>query len=324
MTQTATLLLLLAGEPTQGERALLAEFGRQKRVAFVAPTPTPVAPYPAYRTELILDIEGRLDEARTLASSLDEERALTLLAAIERDLVDHPELPQAAWLLAEHHRIAADVREGDPDARAEVAALSDAAVVLEGTRAPAFGAPDASAPKAEPRVRVSVRDLDAHDDLEIDGESGGAERRVAAGVHQVRVVRDGELVFAGWAQLGEEPEVTLGVRPLVPCGDEDLSKVGASAGSVLVPHAVSCAHWFVARRRPGGLELASCQHDACTGFTPLAEPARKAAGVPTWATVALIGAGAVAAGLVAVWASGGFEHEAQPPPKTLFEYGGLR
>lgn len=323
MTQTATLLLLLAGQPTEHEQKLLSDFARQKRISFVAPAPTPVAPYPAYRSELVLDLEGRLDEARTLASSLDEERALALLASIERDIVDHPELPQAAWLLAEHHRIAADARAGDAAAAEQAAALAHAAVVLEGPRAPAFGAAAEGVSAPEPSARVRVADLGPRDTLEIDGESGGADRRVAAGVHQVRVLRDGELVFAGWERLGVVPEVKLGVRPLVPCSSEDLSHVGSTAGAVSVPHPVACAHWFVARPRRGGLELASCQHDACSGFTPLVDAAPPPREFPTWATVALIGAGAVAAGLVSIWAAGGFEREHAPAPKTVFVYGGL-
>ncbi len=324
MTQTATLLLLLAREPSQHEHALLADFARQKRITLVAPAPTRVAPYPAYRSELVLDLEGRLDEARTLASSLDEERALALLAGIERDIVEHPELPQAAWLLAEHHRIAADVRSGDAGADDQAAALSHAAVVLEGRRAPAFGANPDTAAASEPSVRVRVRDLTARDDLEIDGESGGSDRRVAAGVHQVRVLRDGDLVFAGWARLGAEPAVTLGLPPLVPCSEQDLAHVGTTASAVRLSHPVACPHWFVARPRAGGLELASCQQGTCSGFTPLVEPKPSPRAFPAWATAALVGAGAVAAGVISLWAAGGFEREPTPAPRTVFVYRGLR
>lgn len=323
MTQTATLLLLLAREPTKHEQALLADFARQKHITFVAPTPTPVAPYPAYRSELVLDVEGRLDEARTLASSLDEERALALLASIERDIVEHPELPQAAWLLAEHHRIAADVRAGDADAAEQAAALSHAAAVLEGSRVAPFGSNGASVQAPEPSLRVRITDLGPRDSLELDGESGGGDRRVAPGVHQLRVLRDGDLVFAGWARLGAAPELALGVRPLVPCSDEDLAHVGATADAVSVPHPVACAHWFAARPTPGGLELASCQHAACSGFTPLSDPTPPPREFPAWATAALVGAGAVAAGFVSVWAAGGFEREHAPPPQTTFVYRGL-
>jgi hypothetical protein len=172
-------------------------------------------------------------------------------------------------------------------------------------------------------VRVRVKDLGARDELEIDGEGGGSDRRVVPGVHQLRVLRDGDLVFAGWARLGGEPEVTLGVRPLVPCSDEDLAHVGSTGSAVRVPHRVACAHWFVARPRAGGLELASCQHALCSAFTPLFEPAPPPRAFPAWASAALIGAGAVAAGVISLWAAGGFEREHAPPPRTEFVYRGL-
>jgi hypothetical protein len=322
MTQTVTLLLLFAFEATQAERALLQDFARQKRVTLVAPAPTPALPYPPYRTDLVLDLEGRLDEARILASSLDEERALAALSSIERDLALHPELPQAAWLLAEHHRILSEVRRGDPSSIAEADALWRAALALEGPRAPAFGAASATGPVSSALFRLRVRDLGPRDTLEIDGASGGAERHVEPGVHQLRVLRDERLVHAGWARLGEHTEVVLGVRPLRACSEEDLSPTYASGATVVPPRGVLCERWLVARRTAGRLEVASCQKNACSRFQPLAarDPAR---GVPPWA-VAATGLGVMAATLLSVWATGGFEPEPAPPGRPVFVYGGLR
>lgn len=323
MTQTATLLLLLAGAPTSGERRLLADFARQNQIVFVAPAPTPASSLPGYRGELAFELEGRLDEARTLASSLDEEHALALLDAVERELLKHPELPQAAWLLAEHHRIEADVRRDDPDAGARVNELTLAADALEGPRAHAFGAANDGMSATPARTTVTVRDLGARDSLEVDGQSGGAERLVAPGLHQVRVLREHELVFAAWQRLGADPNVTLGVRPITPCSDEDLS-VEANGASPRAHAPVTCAEWFVARRVPRGLELAHCQASACGAFVALAPAPPEAKPFPTWATATLVGAGAIAAGFLAVWAAGGFEHDAAAPAKTVFVYGGLR
>jgi len=323
MTQTATLLLLLAGAPTPGERRLLADFARQNQIAFVAPAPTPASSLPGYRGELVLDLEGRLDEARTLASSLDEEHALALLGAVEGELLKHPELPQAAWLLAEHHRIEAAVRREDPNAQSRVTELTLAADALEGPRALAFGAAAESTSAAPARANVSVRDLTVRDGLEVDGQSGGAERQVVPGLHQVRVLREHELVFAAWQELGREPYVTLGLRPIAACSNEDLG-VDANATAPRAHAPVSCPDWFVARRVPHGLQLAHCHASSCGPFVPLAPSPPEAKPFPPWATATLIGAGAVAAGLVAVWAAGGFEHEPAGPAKTVFVYGGLR
>jgi hypothetical protein len=322
MTQTATLLLFLAGELTQGERSALAEFSRQKHVSLVAPAPTPRGPSP-YRQDFVLDLEGRLDEARTLASSLDEERALALLGTIERDLLAHPELPQAAWLLAEHHRIAADLRRADPDGRAAAMELDRQARALEGPRAAAFGT-ELPAEPASTSVRVRVEDLDSRDVLELDGVSGGAERAVTPGIHQARVLRGGEVLFAGWTTLATDGSATLGVRPLVACSTEDLGGVSLRGRTVLGTSGVRCARFVLARREGGRLEVADCTGSACTPFTPLKEPRDKTiAGLSPWAFAALSTTSAVATILLTTWAAGGFERE-HPPEKTVFVYGGLK
>jgi hypothetical protein len=282
-----------------------------------------VAPYPTYRGDLVLDIEGRLDEARTLASSLDEAHALALLGSVEQDLMAHPELPQAAWLLAERHRIEAEVLRTDPAESARADALSEAALALEGPRAVAFGAPNGESGAEPARVSVGVRDLDARDRLEIDGRSGAAERNVAPGLHQLRVLRDGELVFASWEKLGDRANVTLGVPPVTACSLEELAAADARGARVTLSEPVSCPRWFVARRAASGLEVADCRANACGAFVPLVESRPSAAPFPAWATATLVGAGAVAASMLALWAAGGFEHESQAPGKTVFVYGGL-
>jgi len=323
MTQTATLLLFLAGELTQGERAALAEFSRQKQLTLVAPAPTPRASFPAYRQDLVLDLEGRLDEARTLASSLDEERALALLGTIERDLLAHAELPQAAWLLAEHHRIAADLRRAAPDGALAAAELDRRARALEGPRAASFGTELAPEPDGA-TLRVSIKDLDSRDVLELDGTSGGADRTVTPGVHHARVLRGGELAFASFTTLSSAGDVTLGVRPLVACSTEDLGGVSLEGRTVRGTGGVRCARYVLARRAASRLEVATCTGGACTPFTPLKEPRDKTvAGLSPWAFAALATTGAVATILLTTWAAGGFERE-QPPEKTVFVYGGLK
>jgi hypothetical protein len=318
MTQTATLLLLLSGEPTAGERALLAEFARKKHVALVAPAPTPSAAYPAYRQDLVLDLEGRLDAARTLASSLDEERASDMLRSVERDVLSHPELPQAAWLLAEHHRIAAELaRVASDDATAP--ALEIEARALEGPRAAAFGA-EGALETVPGTVTLRITDLDSSDTLELDGVSGGAERSVEPGWHQLRVLRDGELVFAQFRSLTESGALSLGVRPFVPCSTEDLGRVTHGGEFVRGTKRVRCAHYVVARRTAGQLEVAECTLAACTKFAPL-EPAAR--GLAPWVTVALVTTGALVAMTAVTWAAGGFARE-PTQDKTVFVYGGLR
>ncbi len=321
--QTATLLLLLAGDLTRGERVSLEEYARKRDISLVAPAPTPGAKYPAYRQELVLDLEGRLDEARTLASSLDAERALELLAAIGRDVTAHPELPQAAWLLAEHHRIAAEVRKAAADGSADIGALTRAANTLEGPRAAAFGA-EAAAEQPAPLVSVRIADLDARDVLELDGVGGGAERTLSPGTHQVRVLRGGELVFAGWVPLGTSAEVTLGVRPLAACSMEDLGAITVQGDRVQARPGVRCPRFVVARRSGGQLWAADCARSACTAFTPLTTTKLEASsGLAPWATAAIAGASALAAITLLAWATGSFERE-PADEKTVFVYGGVK
>src|SRR5688572_29954628 len=167
---------------------------------------------------MVIAIEGTNDEARTFASSLDEARALELLAAIERDLLQHPELPQAAWLMAERHRVTAAVRREQPDGARDAEELARRARVLEGERAAAFG--EAGVDEASPPATVHVRfpELGPRDVLEIDGVRGGASVSIVPGEHQLRVLRNGELVWAGWPSLGSTPEARLGLRPVLACG----------------------------------------------------------------------------------------------------------
>jgi len=323
MTQTATLLLFLAGELTPGERSALDEFSRRKQLSLSAPAPTRRTPYPAYRHELVLELEGRLDEARTLASSLDEERALEQLRVIERDLTAHPELPQAAWLLAEHHRIAADLRRGTPEGARAAEELDRQAHALEGARAPAFGT-EPGADSAGSTVRIVVQDLDSRDSLEIDGVGGGNERMLELGLHQARVLRGGELAFAGWTQVTAAGVVALGVRALIPCSSEDLDRLSLQGRIVSGTSGVRCPRYVLARRAGERLEVADCAGSACSPFAPLKEPRSSGTGgLSPWAFAALTTTGVVAAMLLTTWAAGGFQQE-RPPDKTVFVYGGLR
>src|SRR6185503_17656037 len=117
MNQTVTLLLLLSGElaqPTPEERRALATFQTREKVALALPVAGIPTTTHADAAEVAQRIEAALDEAQTLAASLDEERALVLLAGVERELLEHPELPQAAWLMAERHQVAAAIRRKQP------------------------------------------------------------------------------------------------------------------------------------------------------------------------------------------------------------------
>src|SRR5687767_11795154 len=69
----------------------------------------------AYSPVTVARIEDLLEEARVAADSLDEPSALDRLNEAERLLLAHPELPQAAWLLAEKLVSEASLREKKPE-----------------------------------------------------------------------------------------------------------------------------------------------------------------------------------------------------------------
>ncbi|HEY3498938.1 MAG TPA: hypothetical protein VGK73_29810 [Polyangiaceae bacterium] len=322
MAQTVTLLLLLSGEPTRGERGLLESYARRHAVTLVAPAPTPGPAYPPYGADRVLALEGRIDEARTSASSLDEARALELLAAIERELLQHPELPQAAWLMAERHRLAASVRREQPDGTREAEELARRARVLEGARAPAFGEAEIGTLSDSAPVNVRFPELGPRDLLEVDGVTGSPSVSILPGEHQLRVLRNGELVWAGWPALGGTPEVRLGIRPVIACGSEDLAGVESGASTPRVPAGVLCSRFFVARRKGRALEVSECRGRACGAFVALAPIRAEARPFPTWATVALAGVAAVGVTSLVLWGAGAFDRD-EPAEQQRFVYRGV-
>jgi len=326
MPTPATLVVLLAGSLTSGERADVFAHAKRRDIELVAPRPTPPSPYPPYRPDVVWDLEGRLDEARTLAASLDEESALATLAALERSIARAPELPQSSFLMAERHRIEAELRRHQPGEQERVLALTALANALEGRRAAAFGDGETAPPVEGSRVRFRVTDLGPRDTLEIDGDRGTAERDIAPGMHHARVLRNEELVWAGYVDLteGRALEQRLGVPAVIPCSAEDFGQVEATGRTPRPETGVACPRWLAVRRSLGGLEVADCSRNQCGAFTPLPHE-NKAAGAPLpgWAGVAIAGAATAATIIGVLWATGSLDAD-KPPDRTVFVYRGLQ
>jgi hypothetical protein len=333
VSELVALVVLFGGEISVAERELLSRYELTRGVELGPPTREamrPPGPYPSYDAALVERLEAELDEARTLGSSLDEQGALALLDRVEGELLLHPELPQAAFLLAERHRVAASVRARSPDGSADVEALERAARVLEGSRAASFGEALQSASGDDVRVRVRVNGLDARDRLEIDGVVGPHERAVAEGRHHVRVLRGDELAHAAFVEVTPaRSELDLGLSPIVACSADDLRGVTGERGFIpSAPAGIVCRHWVVVRRSPRGLELAECTLDRCRSFQVLRAPITPKQSAtpaperfPTWATVALAGLGAVGTGSLILWSAGVFDRS-EPAPVTRFVYEG--
>lgn len=353
MNQTVTLLLLTAagGKLTSQERQALATFQTREKVTLVAPRslgaaapaasaesrPTlwvqgVVRPAPGPAGDVAERVEASLDEAQTLAASLDEERALVLLAEVEKELLLHPELPQAAWLLAERHQLAAAIRRKQAGGAEDADRLVASAEALEGPRAAPFGdvaaAPETPvpAPLLGIRALVSVRDLDAHDSLVVDGRAATNPASVLSGRHHAHVLRGSRVVWAGWFDVPAEARVDglLGIPERAPCSDEDFAGTTTGGRAPTVPTGVRCGRWLAVRRGATGLEVAWCEESRCTAYGPLLReqlaPKPAAAQIPAWLAATVVGATAVGAASLLI-ATGTFDRE-KPPPVVVPVYRG--
>lgn len=290
----------------------------------------------SYDGRLADEIEALLEEARTLPAATGTPDALERAEAL---LLAHPELPQAAWLLAERYAIEAHALAGSADATlARRAELGERALALEGVRAVAAGAaPWSAAAAAQPHV-PAPRSPRPHDQVFIDGvvidgdalATDAAPGRLAPGRHHVRVARAAQAVWSGWITIGPGSAELL-PDPTTPCSALDLADVAAGSSAPEPAAGVRCGRWAVARPRlGGGVDLAECAGSHCEAWQPAgsvlrdtpalaSEGAALERGWPGWATWSLIGAGALAATGVVLWQVGAFDRDA---PGTEFVFTG--
>lgn len=283
---------------------------------------------PANDAALVLAIESELEQARTALSALEEAKANERLARVEADLLAHPYLPQATFLMGECLALMARAaRERDPERALLLEAHRQA---LEGPRAPAFG--DAASAAATPVL--GTRQLlgpAAIDELEIDGQrlpSGARQVPLGEGLHHVRVLRHGRPIFATFSSLeAEQPALELAVPALIPCAADDLEGV-ATGGPI--PATVTCERWAMVRADVGGgIGVALCQRARCSAFVhwqrqtpaPFRPIVAERARVPGWAGFALAGATVLVTSGLVLWQAGAFERGR--PTSTSWEYGGL-
>lgn len=306
----------------------LRDFGASHGMSFVAaPVARPVG-LPINDQALVLSIEGELEQARTALSALEEARAIERLSRVEEDLLAHPYLPQATFLMGECWALQAQAaREHAPTLALD---LEERRQALEGPRALAFGE-SAPQPAARATSTRALAGLAPGDELELDGApraSGTRQLELAAGLHHVRVFRHGRLVFAQFVVVEpSQKTLDLAVPPLVPCSAEDLETVVANQP---VPPGVACASWAQVRADSGGgIGVALCHRDHCGAFThwqrrepaPFQPIAVERGRLPSWAGFALAGASVLAASGLVLWQAGAFDHG--HPTATTWEYGGL-
>src|SRR5579859_3430113 len=103
-------LVWIAAAPADAEQArAIASWGSAHGLRLVSPTvplpqPPPLAGRPAVDLRIADDVAVQLERARDALAALDGAEVDRALATAEASLRAHPELPQAAWLLAEVER----------------------------------------------------------------------------------------------------------------------------------------------------------------------------------------------------------------------------
>jgi len=309
----ALVVLWLAAPAAQPEyRAELAQWAAERGYRPVAPEVRASAAYDAAAAH---QIETLLEDAKTTAPG-----SANLFEQLDRLLAGHPELPQAAWLMAERYALEAQQRAREASAGGNAAAeLARRSSELEGARATAFGAEASletpAAPEYEPLQLVGMR---PRDELSIDGSPLIPGRQLAPGRHHVQLWRAHTSVWAGWIDVGSPARVQI-PDPTPACHELDLLGTELTALAPTPAPGVRCNSWAVASPDDsGGLRLSRCQGSRCSAWevqshstaTPGATaeaPAVERNGLPGWVTWGALGAGVVAGTALVLWRTGVFE-----------------
>lgn len=291
---------------------------------------------PEYDPALVLEIEGLLEKARLSAGALDDAAALGHVGTVDQLLRAHAELPQAAWLMAERLQIEAAVLERRPAEQTRADRLRASARVLEGERAPVYRpAPPAPAgsentqadtdPAQSAGTSVRAHGLRRSDVLEWNGRGSRPPLRVAAGLHHLRIVRQGELVSARWLEIAPgAADVVVETPEPAPCSVADLTPVRVAAGRVVTPE-TRCPSWAVARPAGAAVEIALCRGARCGSWTrwPAHTGTERHRATEderswqSWAPYAIGGLAAIATTGIVLWRLGVFDRD-EPEERVLF------
>lgn len=343
-----TVVWLDEGEARDDAARALAAWARARGVHLSPITEPAQRPF-AVDPTMADRVEEELDRARDALAAADADATERALARAEGYLRAHPELPQAAWLLAEVQRTwASRWLRLEPRDEARAQAAWQNAEALAGARVAGVGEPS-FAPRAPVSARIRLEGASPRARVRVDGllaravttpttsaTDGGVylvER--PPGEHQLTVVVDGEPTFAAWVSIPEnaasEPAVAVRLPESSSCGASAFAGATQHEGRVQV-HGSTCPSWIAAvpTARPGAVLVARCERDACgpllewrVEHAPPGPPQRLAPSTtwPRWATWTLAGIGAVTATTVALVATGAFETR---PVETRFVAGGVR
>jgi hypothetical protein len=271
-------------------------------------------------------VEAELDRARDAIAAQETEGAERALARAAALLHGHPELPQAAWLMAEVHRQwSARWNRLEPRDRARADAAWQRAAALDGGRVAGVGETLAPVPPSV-RARLALDDAPAGARALLDGVPVTAgDLTLPAGEHQLTVTDGGLVRYASWVGVAEGTLLRVAIPPPPACSTGDLGRAREAEPGELRAPGVRCESWVAALpaaapARPGTLRVAVCSGAACGplvewrlgGLALVPTPtegggASAPQGWPTWATVTIFGAGVVASMAIALVATGAFE-----------------
>jgi hypothetical protein len=308
----ALVVLWLAAPGAQPEyRGAIAQWAAERGYRPVAPE---VSTGAAYDAAAALQIETLLEEAKTTAPG-----SAKVFEQLDRLLAEHPELPQAAWLMAERYALEAQqrAREALPGGNA-AQDLTLRSSELEGARAAAFGAEAMLKPSAPPAHQpLQLLGVRPRDELSIDGSPLFPGRQLAPGRHHVQLWRARTSVWAGWVEVGSPARVQID-DPTPACHELDLLDTELTALAPAPAPGVRCNSWAVASLdATGGLRLARCQgsrcsawevqsHSAATRNGTTEASAAERSGLPGWVPWAALGAGVAVGTSLVLWRTGVF------------------
>ena len=329
----ATPVVWLAPARGAADRHALDEWALARGVRIVIP-PGGRLPSIDVDPSLAERVEDELERARDAVAAQETDGAERALARAESILRAHPELPNAAWLMAEVHRLwSSRWHRLEPREPARGDAAWRRAAALDGGRVAGVGETPASAePPARPRIVVEGAAEGATVLLD-----GAPLTDRAAGEHVLTVSEGGVVRYAAWLATADGAELRVHVPGAPACSTGDLAGAridGERDGrdeTVRAP-AVHCPSWIAVVPRGTALAIATCEGSACG---PLAEwrigtPALPPADVvpeagfgrwPGWATGALFVTGIVVVTGITLAATGAFD---KSRTETRFVNGGLK
>ncbi len=331
-SQTAVLVWLSATSALPTFRADLDGYAQSRLLRLEAPRENAASfRNAAYAPDVAADVEALLEEARRATASLEQSRAVAALEHAAELLREHPELPQAAWLLAEQLELSADLEDAAPEGASSAQALRERAAALEGARATPFSDRAASSELTTPSARaLTTEGLEPNDVLEWDGVRIAHALTSATGEHHARVLRGERLLWAGWVNVAEqEPRVRLPVPENPACSPDDIGAARIAGGRALTSARVRCESYVLAAAHPGGgIEAALCERGVCGKVVIFQRGTHDDAGAvagernwPRWATYTLVAAGGVLATSLVLWRTGAFDRK-QPGTTVELTYMG--